>query len=180
MQRSAPWIGTACAVAALIAPTAAQAPAPPAKKAPLAVSHAPASPAQSDGAPRTDIVRQYCAGCHSDKAKAGQLSLASYDATKAEQNAEVTERMIRKLRAGVVPPPGAGRPGPAALAAFVASLENTVDAAAALHPNPGRRAFQRLSRAEYARSVRELLAVAVDVNAFLPPDTISFGFDNMS
>src|SRR5262249_21108126 len=76
--------------------------------------------------------------------------------------------------------PGARRPEPAVLTTFVTGLENKIDAAAALKPNPGHRTFQRLSRAEYARSVRELLDVEVDVNAFLPPDTISAGFDNIS
>jgi cytochrome c553 len=140
----------------------------------------PAAATATSAQPKSTLVQQYCVGCHSDKGKAGGLTLASYDPAHADQQAEVTERMIRKLRAGMMPPPGSRRPEPAVLNGFVTSLENTVDTAAALHPNPGRRAFQRLSRAEYARSVRELLTVDVDVNAFLPPDTISFGFDNMS
>src|SRR5438105_15111524 len=64
--------------------------------------------------------------------------------------------------------------------AFAAALESKIDAAAALHPNPGRRTFQRLNRAEYARAVRDLLDIDVDVNAFLPPDTMSHGFDNIA
>ena len=159
--------------------------APPAK--PVAGTASPAKPSTASARPvvaappaNPEFVRQYCVGCHSEKGKAGGLSLAAYDPAHADQQAETSEKMIRKLRAGMMPPPGARRPDAAALAAFASSLENTVDAAAALHPNPGRRTFQRLSRAEYARSVRELLAVDVDVTAFLPPDTISFGFDNMS
>jgi mono/diheme cytochrome c family protein len=182
----------ALGVAAFAVVTSAQTPARPAAAAKTPVSQpattaktpvsrpAPAAAhAQTPAAP-PDVVKQYCVGCHNDRTKSGQLSLASYDSAHAEQNAEVTERMIRKLRAGMMPPPGARRPEPAVLNAFVTGLENTVDAAAALHPNPGHRTFQRLSRAEYARSVQELLDVDVDVNAFLPPDTISFGFDNMS
>src|SRR5690348_8135352 len=115
---------------------------------------------------KPSLVQQYCAGCHSEKGKAGGLSLAGYDPARADQQAEITERMIRKLRAGMMPPPGARRPERAVLNGFVATLENTIDTAAAAHPNPGHRAFQRLSRAEYARSVRELLSVDVDVNAF--------------
>ena len=130
--------------------------------------------------PQTTLVRQYCAGCHSDKGRAGQLSLASFDATKAVDEAPVAEKMIRKLRAGMMPPPGARRPDPAALAALAEALETRIDAAAAHHPNPGWRPFQRLNRAEYARAVKDLLAVEVDVNAFLPPDTISQGFDNIA
>src|SRR5262245_27683992 len=125
---------------------------------------APKTTAAAAQTPAPDLVKQYCAGCHSEKGKAGGLSLAGYDAAHADQQAETTERMIRKLRAGMMPPPGARRPDAATLTTFVSSLERTVDAAAALHPNPGRRAFQRLSRAEYARSVRDLLAVDVDVS----------------
>jgi hypothetical protein len=160
-------------VAVCVAVTSAQTPSKPHATIRPAVSHAQPAPAP-------DVVKQYCTGCHNDKTKSGQLSLASYDVAKADQTPDVTEKMIRKLRAGMMPPPGARRPEPAVLNAFVSSLENSVDAAAAVRPNPGRRVFQRLSRAEYARSVRELLDVEVDVNAFLPPDTISFGFDNMS
>jgi len=130
--------------------------------------------------PQTALVRQYCAGCHSDKGRAGQLSLASFDATKAVDEAPVAEKMIRKLRAGMMPPPGARRPDAAALAGLAEALETRIDAAAAHHPNPGWRPFQRLNRAEYARAVKDLLAVDVDVNAFLPPDTISQGFDNIA
>jgi len=147
----------------------------PAKPA-AAVAHKAETPV----APSPDVVKQYCTGCHSEKGKAGGLSLVGFDATKADQDAEVAERMIRKLRAGMMPPPGARRPEGDVLRNFAASLENRIDTAAAIHPNPGRRVFQRLSRAEYARSVSDLLDVDVDVNAFLPPDTISAGFDNIA
>ena len=88
--------------------------------------------------------------------------------------------MIRKLRAGMMPPPGARRPDDAALAALATALETRVDAAAALKPNPGWRPFQRLNRAEYSRAVKDLLDVDVDVSPFLPPDQISSGFDNVA
>jgi len=109
------------------------------------------------------------------------LSLEHFDAAKAEQNADVAEKMIRKLRAGMMPPAAvADRPDAAVLKAFAESLEARVDAAAAAAPNPGWRPFQRLNRAEYARAVRDLLSVDVDVTAFLPPDTVSQGFDNVA
>jgi len=154
-------------------------PTTPATKPAAAVAHKAELPAQSP-APAPDLVKQYCTGCHSEKGKAGGLSLVGFDATHADQSAEVAERMIRKLRAGMMPPPGARRPEGDALKNFASALENRIDSAAALHPNPGRRVFQRLSRAEYARSVSDLLDVDVDVNAFLPPDTISAGFDNIA
>ena len=88
--------------------------------------------------------------------------------------------MIRKLRAGMMPPPGASRPDAAALAGMVRALETAMDTAAALHPRPGWRPFQRLNRVEYAAAVRDLLGLDVDVSAYLPPDTMSAGFDNVA
>jgi hypothetical protein len=131
--------------------------------------------------PQTALVRQYCTGCHSERAKAGGLSLVSFELSKAaDQQAPTSEKMIRKLRAGMMPPPGARRPDDAALAALATALETRVDAAAALKPNPGWRPFQRLNRAEYSRAVKDLLDVDVDVSPFLPPDQISSGFDNVA
>jgi len=126
------------------------------------------------------LVKQYCTGCHSDSAKAGGLTLASFDPARVDQNAPVAEKMIRKLRAGLMPPPAARRPDAEAVKAFVTALETHIDEAAAKQPNPGRRTFQRLNRAEYVRAIRDLLALDADVDAFLPSDTISSGFDNIA
>ena len=129
---------------------------------------------------QNQLVNDYCAGCHNEQRKTGGLSLENFDAARVVDRAEVAEKMIRKLRAGMMPPPGAKRPDAATVAAFVLSLETRLDEAAALHPNPGRRTFQRLTRAEYARSIHDLLDLDVDINAFLPPDTVSHGFDNIA
>jgi hypothetical protein len=129
---------------------------------------------------QNQLVAQYCATCHSERGKAGGLTLAAFDSAKIDRNAEIAEKMIRKLRAGMMPPPGAKRPDPATIAAFVDALETKIDAAAAANPNPGWRPFQRLNRREYARAVKDLLGFDVDVNSFLPPDTISSGFDNIA
>jgi hypothetical protein len=88
--------------------------------------------------------------------------------------------MIRKLRAGMMPPAGAKRPEDGVLIALAESLETRIDRAAALNPNPGSRPSPRLNRAEYANAIRELLGLDVDVAAFLPPDTLAHGFDNIS
>ena len=89
--------------------------------------------------------------------------------------------MIRKLRAGMMPPPGARRPDAARSRVWsTRSKRAWIDARGASIPNPGWRPFQRLNRAEYARAVRDLLDLDVDVTAFLPPDTISDGFDNVA
>ncbi len=155
----------------------------------IAISHQPASPklagqAASEGE-QTALVKQYCATCHNDRNKnnAGGLTLANFDAAKVghdAQVAEVAEKMIRKLRSGMMPPPNARRPEATVLASFASSMESRLDQAATLNPNPGRRPFQRLNRAEYTRAVSALLAIDVDVNAFLPPDTLSAGFDNVA
>jgi cytochrome c551/c552 len=149
------------------------------KKAPaMAASHAAAG--LSNDAQNT-LVAGNCATCHDDEAKTGGLSLEHFDAAKIAQTPDVAEKMIKKLRAGMMPPPTVkDRPPIATLSAFAATLETKIDQAAALHPNPGRRPFQRLNRAEYARAVHDLLAIDPDVNAFLPPDTISHGFDNVA
>jgi hypothetical protein len=126
------------------------------------------------------VITEYCFECHdSDKAKGG-LVLEKFDPSHADENAEVAEKMIRKLRAGMMPPAGAEQPGGDTIAALATSLETRIDQAAAARPNPGRRTFQRLNRAEYASSIRDLLGIDVDVAAFLPPDTISHNFDNIA
>jgi mono/diheme cytochrome c family protein len=144
-------------------------------------SHGPSSALTIDA--QNQMVAQYCAGCHSEKGKAGGLALAGpsgFDAATIDKHSEVAEKMIRKLRAGMMPPPGARHPEPETIAAFVTALETRIDTVAALNPNPGWRPFQRLNRVEYARAVKDLLGLQVDVNSFLPPDTLSSGFDNIA
>jgi mono/diheme cytochrome c family protein len=144
-----------------------------------AVPAKPASPI-AQTAPASNLVGTYCLGCHSDRGKAGGLSLAAFDPAHAEKTPEVTEKVIRKLTAGMMPPAGMKRPDPATMRSFVAGLEAKVDTAAAANPNPGWRPFQRLTRAEYTNAVKDLLDVAVDATVYLPADTISHGFDNVA
>ncbi|MFO1333428.1 MAG: DUF1592 domain-containing protein [Rubrivivax sp.] len=144
-------------------------------------AHAPATGLGSlTAANQTELVATYCAGCHSDRAKAGGLSLAGFNAMKAQEQPEVVEKMIRKLRAGMMPPAGAKRPDEATLTALTGALESRMDERAATNPNPGWRPFQRLNRAEYQRAVKDLLGLQVDVAAYLPNDTMSNGFDNVA
>jgi mono/diheme cytochrome c family protein len=151
------------------------------RPAPAAPTPAPAHTAATlPVADQNALFKQYCVTCHSDRGKAGGLTLASFDAAGAVERAEVSEKIIRKLRAGMMPPAGARRPEGSALADLATALEAKIDQAAALNPNPGRRPFQRLNRAEYSAAVRDLLGLDVDVEAYLPPDTISDGFDNVA
>ena len=126
------------------------------------------------------LIRRYCVGCHSDTRKTGGLSLATFDVTRAAENADVAEKMIRKLHAGLMPPPLSPRPDPAAQAALVTALETTIDTAATAKPNPGVRTFQRLNRPEYAGAVRDLLGLDVDAGSWLPLDQKSANFDNIA
>src|SRR6059058_2806852 len=134
------------------------------------VKPAAIKPAAAHDQDLNPVVTRYCAGCHSDKGKAGGLSLAAFDVTHAAQNPELAERVIRKLQAGFMPPPLAPRPDPATYAALITALETDVDAASTITPNPGVRTFQRLNRPEYARAVRDRLAL----------DTKSANFDNIA
>jgi hypothetical protein len=88
--------------------------------------------------------------------------------------------MIAKLRAGMMPPPGRKRPGGDTLTALAETLEGLVDRAAALKPEPGTRSFQRLNRAEYERSIQDLLTLEIDAGKWLPLDTKSANFDNIA
>jgi mono/diheme cytochrome c family protein len=137
-------------------------------------------PVQATAADRTQTVKQYCAGCHSARGKAGGLSLADFDVPRATEHPDIAEKIIRKLRLGMMPPAGAPRPDDASLQDLRGTLETQMDRWAAANPNPGWRSFQRLTRAEYAQAVKDLLALDVDVTAYLPPDTMSQGFDNIA
>ena len=128
----------------------------------------------------TQTVKQYCIGCHSDRGKAGGLSLADFDVARTTEHPDAAEKMIRKLRAGMMPPAGARRPDDATLQDLRRALETRMDQWAAANPNPGWRPFQRLTRAEYGHAVKDVLDVDVDVTAYLPPDTMSQGFDNIA
>ena len=127
-----------------------------------------------------DVVAEYCTRCHSERMRRGDLVLEGFDVANAPQNAEIVEKMIRKLRAGMMPPSGARRPDPEVLLEVATDLENTVDKAAERNPNPGIRTFQRLNRAEYHNTIKELFGIGVDVSAFLPLDTKSANFDNIA
>ena len=156
--------------------SAAPAPAAP-KPATADTSKAEHTPA----AAHRGLVDQYCVTCHNERLKTGGLALDGLDVSRVAEDADVWEKVVRKLRAGVMPPSGRPRPAPAASDGFTAWLESELDRAAATGPNPGRtEAFHRVNRAEYRNVIRDLLAIDIDVASLLPPDDASYGFDNMA
>jgi hypothetical protein len=166
----------AVAVLAVIAPATSLSPL----AAPRAMRPVPAHAAPlSDGEARA-VIENYCLQCHDADHAKGDLVLESFDPAKTDQRADIAEKMVRKLRAGMMPPPGADHPAEATLESFAVTLETKLDAAADAHPNPGHRTFQRLNRAEYAQEIHDIFGLDVDVNAFLPADTISHNFDNIA
>jgi hypothetical protein len=149
---------------------------PPARPSPAKTVAPPTATAAGN-----EAIRTYCVGCHNEKLKRGELSLASFDVGKAADHADVAEKVIRKLRTGMMPPREASRkPDAATRLALVTSLETTLDAAAGVKINPGRRTFQRLNRAEYAAAIKALVGLDVDASTYLPADTISASFDNIA
>ncbi|HEY7791806.1 MAG TPA: DUF1592 domain-containing protein [Vicinamibacterales bacterium] len=159
--------------------------------APVPVSDARASGPQiiafpHDGdrmtvATQNAMVHQICTQCHTDQRKPGGLSFEHFDMAAAPQHAKIAEDMLAKLRAGMMPKASAPRrPDAASIHAFVVSLERRLDSQAALHANPGRRLSERLNRVEYARSIKTMLGLDVNVGQWLPPDTMSHNFDNFA
>ncbi len=132
------------------------------------------------GNPQQALVNKYCAGCHNDKLKSGGFSWTKLDLSNPDRNAAEAEKVILKLRAGMMPPAGMPRPPAEQLRALAATLEAGVDKSAEAHPFAGAPDLHRLNRTEYRNSIRDLLDLDVDVSSLLPPDDMSHGFDNMA
>src|SRR5687768_6104536 len=139
-------------------------------------SAAQASAATPVASPRA-LIEQYCLGCHSDRVRAGGLALSELNLDAVDQHAEIAEKVIRKLRGGLMPPAGARRPDRQSAAEFVSWLENKIDTKA-VNPHPGRVALRRLNRREYANAIRDLLGFNIDAAALLPDDNVKGNFDN--
>ncbi len=125
-----------------------------------------------------ELVDQYCIGCHSDRVRTANLSLEHLDLTTAGDDAELWEKVVRKMRAGMMPPPGMRRPPVADYDALRDWLEAEIDRTASV--NPGTKVLHRLNRTEYANAIRDLLDLEIDAAMFLPADDSSRGFDNIA
>ncbi|HEY7172009.1 MAG TPA: DUF1592 domain-containing protein [Vicinamibacterales bacterium] len=168
---------SAVLLAGLVATAAGPAQSTPAPASPRSAAQAPGRPSP---VPERAVVDRYCVGCHNARSKAGNLNLQGLDTTQVADNAETWEKVVRKLRNGLMPPTGAARPDEAAYHTFLTSLQTSLDHAAAADPNPGRtETVHRLNRIEYVNAVRDLLAVDM-ADDLLPADDSSYGFDNIA
>ena len=130
--------------------------------------------------PQHALINQYCVTCHNEKAKTAGLMLDKLDIDHAGEHAETWEKVVRKLRGGMMPPQGMPRPEQAKIDGLITWLQTSLDQAAAAHPEPGRAPLHRLNRTEYANAIRDLLGLKIDVTALLPADDESNGFDNIA
>jgi mono/diheme cytochrome c family protein len=119
------------------------------------------------------VVERYCVTCHNPRMKAGGLVLDGLPVSSAAGEPQTWEKVIRKVRTGMMPPAGAPRPDRATLDGLAAAVETTLDRAAAVAPNPGAPALHRLNRTEYGNAVRDLLELPIDAAALLPGDDSS-------
>ncbi len=157
-------------------------PARPADPAAPAVRRvaAPLAPDPAIVAKQKALLDQYCVTCHNDRAKTANLSLQGADLATAGEHPELWERVVRKLRAGVMPPPALKRPSLEEYDGLRDWLESELDRHAAGHLNPGTVVLHRLNRTEYARAVHDLIDLDIDVTTLLPPDDSARGFDNIA
>ncbi len=130
------------------------------------------------------LLEQYCITCHTERLRSRgtvPLELQTVDLATVPAEAELWEKVIRKLRTGSMPPSGRPRPDSAAAEGFATWLETEIDRAAAAHPNPGRtEPLHRLNRTEYQNAIRDLLALDIDAAELVPADDQSYGFDNIA
>ena len=137
--------------------------------------------ASQDASAQRVLLDQYCITCHNSRVRTAGLALDAkeMDLSAVGSKAAVWEKVVAKLNAGAMPPPGGPRPTVERRTALVSWLETELDRAAAAHPNAGRPGtFHRLNRTEYQNAIRDLLALDIDVSAWLPGDTPTYGFDN--
>src|SRR3954471_554900 len=150
-----------------------------AQQSPLSTSKA--TPSRTSETNVASLVDEYCLSCHDKDHEKGGLVLETIASHDVAQHPDVWEKVIRKMRARLMPPVGKDRPDDRTYDAVVSFLEGSLDRAAATHPDPGRTAtIRRLTRTEYQNAIRDLLALDIDVASLLPSDESSYGFDNVT
>jgi len=125
-----------------------------------------------------DRIEEYCVGCHNFEDYAGSFELETIIDDPVASHAQEWEKAIRKLRAGMMPPPGQDRPDPETYLALTQWMEDSIDDNAPL--NPGSKTLHRLNQSEYANAIAELLGIEIDPSQYLPADSSARGFDNQA
>ncbi len=141
---------------------------------------APATAAPTAASAEATFLNQYCIGCHNQRAKIGGLALDVLDVSRVGPASETWEKVVKKIRTGMMPPSGAKRPERSALDRFASELESRLDKAVDANAALVTPALHRLNRTEYANAIRDLLALDINVNTLLPADGSSQGFDNLA
>src|ERR1700722_1419659 len=124
-------------------------------------------------------IQTYCFGCHNEFVKAGNLFLNQLSADSVPEHPEIFEKAVRKLRGRQMPPPGLEQPSQQEVDALIGWLESTLDKSSKEHV-AGHVSVERLNRTEYANAVKDLLAVEIDPNQYLPADIAVEGFNNIA
>jgi len=161
----------------VLAAAAGDAAAPP---APAAGATKVAAGPVDEQAQYKALITRYCVSCHNGRMASGGLTLHDLDFNAEGEGAAKLERVVRKLRGRMMPPPGMPRPDDTTTGKFVDWMEAHLDAAGAKNPDPGHVALHRLNRKEYANAVRDLFDLDVNPEALLPQDDTSDGFDNLA
>ena len=138
-----------------------------------------AAPAQKSAPDNGEVLKQYCYTCHNQTAKTAGLALDTLNLAAVGRDAATWEKVVRKLRSGMMPPQGSLRPDDATRANLFSWLTAELDRASATSPNPGRPLLSRLNRTQYGNVIRDLLSLEVDPSVLLPPDDAAYGFDNI-
>ncbi len=124
------------------------------------------------------LLQDYCVKCHNLDDYSGGLDVEGLDFAHVEANAAEWEKIVRKLKAGMMPPKSEDRPDRATMDAFALQVENQLDASAT--PYAAAPALHRLNRNEYANAIRDIFSLDIDAPALLPQDDASEGFDNIA
>jgi len=150
------------------------------------ISQSPSASSSASPQSQRAVLDRYCVTCHSQSAKEKGLVPVALDKLdlsrvgRTESDTEIWEKVVRKLNAGVMPPPGSPRPDRAASEGLISWLTTQLDRTAQANPNPGRAPLHRLNRTEYANAIRDLLDLEIDAASLLPPDDSAYGFDNIA
>ena len=145
--------------------------------APVPAATAPITLATSAASERA-LLDQYCVTCHNQRLKTAGLTLDQLDIAQMHDHAEVWEKVVRKLRAGMMPPSGMRRPDAPVMESMITFLEKELDRDAVPYLTPP--GMHRLNRTEYTNAIRDVLGLQVDATKFLPPDDSTHGFDNIA